>query len=326
MERCLRDERLEREREAARQGDRRPADGEGPAADGHINLFPEAKDAEVRLATGPGPGAAAAADARGADGVLPVPLGGDEAAKRQRGIVPFYARAGSYGDGSGYARAAGSFRLGDRRRGGSAAASDAITGKITSDQHKRREDDRKHKMDPMCRFFASTRSDRGGIPEGPVAAASFSKMGHSHVDEGDGGSNMIRSGDARGRKKAKERRSGAKRDRKKLSQLHHDESCSSGDNDSTSHHSSVKSDGRGKRSHLKERPRRREAHGKSRRRRSSSRRRPSSPNDEGAGKHADPVESRSNAQRSSNLEERRKKRRAREAREAARARRVLLLP
>lgn len=177
VERVLRDERLERERlereaEANRAGDREKRrrhnrrhgrteeEGDGTTetadGDGHINLFPEAKEAELRLSRGQGKNDAreGAGTAIPADGVLPVPLGGEEASKRKTGAVPFYMRPQNTKDEEAkYEDASGSFRLGGGRTNGrGAAAADAITSLITNDQYEKREDGRKEKMDPMSRF------------------------------------------------------------------------------------------------------------------------------------------------------------------------------
>jgi len=62
------------------------------ADDGHVNLFPEARDAELDLALG-GVGRRTKTPSSLPD----VPLGGDEAARRRSGDVPFYMRHGGGG-------------------------------------------------------------------------------------------------------------------------------------------------------------------------------------------------------------------------------------
>ena len=137
VERVLRDERLERERlegeeRERREGERRrrarraeAEDGGGAAAcaggedGGHVNLFPEARDAELRLVQGK----KAREDTMRNNGIMPVPLGGDESTKRRSGAVPFYMRTWADGGGGRYE---GSGGLGSRRNRGD-VASDAIT-------------------------------------------------------------------------------------------------------------------------------------------------------------------------------------------------------
>ncbi|KAL9181718.1 hypothetical protein ACHAXT_012061 [Thalassiosira profunda] len=149
VERVLRDERRERERleneeKARRQSSRRErADG---ATDEHINLFPEAKEAELKLAKGQAPTPASNA------GILPVRLGGAPAA------TPFYMRPGDT-DAKKYHGDSGLRALG--RGGAAAAAADEITGQIMRDQYEAREDSRKDKMDPMGRFVGSASSSSG---------------------------------------------------------------------------------------------------------------------------------------------------------------------
>ena len=223
IERVLRDERLERERleneakretEAAaaataehqRKGSRRSGidddddddrvggvsnnNAEGANNYGHINLFPEAKEAELRLARGDNDNnrGSTIANDNGmkqcdTSGVLPIPLGGDEATKRKAGgSVPFYMRhtttASSSADDNKdggvikYDNTNNSFRLGNNTnhqgRGGRTATVDEITTKIMKDQFAKREDYRKNQMDPMCRFYVdkpstySAPTTRGG--------------------------------------------------------------------------------------------------------------------------------------------------------------------
>lgn len=185
VERVLRDERLERERQQAAAvrslGDeddarrRRRRYDEG----GHINLFPEAKDAELRLLTG-GRAKSKAKTSSSSDAVEvlpPAPLGGDEAAKRRSGNVPFYMRQSLEGREKYDNNNGSSFRLGDNRATG--VLGDEITGKITKDQFARREDDRKDKMDPMSRFYIDppdpSCSNTSGIATAKTSARSTRK-------------------------------------------------------------------------------------------------------------------------------------------------------
>jgi len=188
VERVLRDERLERERlerEAKQSSDalkdqrrrrRRKAAGEDDGGEdeetskertiseenGHINLFPEAREEELRL-VGQKSKPSTSNQNVNDGGVAPVPLGGDEATKRKLGSVPFYMRHNSQEnvEGGKYHDNGSSFRLGRAKNvgnGGRATAttSDEITTRIMNDQYEKREDGRKDKMDPMSRFFVGT--------------------------------------------------------------------------------------------------------------------------------------------------------------------------
>jgi len=140
-----------------------------------LNLFPEARDAELRLVRG----RKAKDDALRNNGIMPVPLGGDESTKRRSGAVPFYMRRPAGGDGDGPAaggRYEGSGGLGYRRNRRDVPF-DAVTDGIMRDQYASREDSRKSKMDPMCRFFANgadgadrRRSGGQGAPPASVGA------------------------------------------------------------------------------------------------------------------------------------------------------------
>ena len=190
VERVLRDERLERERQqaaAARSlGDeddarrRRRRYDEG----GHINLFPEAKDAELRLITG-GRGNAkskSSSSSVAAEALPPAPLGGDEADKRKSGNVPFYMRQSSESRGKYDNINGSSFRLGDNRANG--VRGDEITGKIMKDQFARREDERKDKMDPMSRFYIDSSNPSCNNSNGIVASADAQPTMISCIGEG----------------------------------------------------------------------------------------------------------------------------------------------
>jgi len=167
VERVLRDERLERERleREAKQNQsqststlvRRRTGTNNNNDDGHINLFPEAKDAELNLVRGTNE---KTISTKAVDYIPDAPLGGDEARRRKSGIVPFYMRSISRSNekdnssgGERYDNNGSSFRLGVVRKKGNA---DVITEQITRDQYARREDDRKGRLDPMNQFFKSS--------------------------------------------------------------------------------------------------------------------------------------------------------------------------
>ena len=170
VERVLRDERLERERlekEAKaniNQRRRKGEDDKSLTADGHVNLFPEAKEAELNLARGHHGAPSSKADGNNKEaGIMPVPLGGDEATKRKMGApVPFYMRTPKQQQGqneqqSKYSNTSRIHGLGNR---GAPPPADAITSKIMADQYDKREDSRKIKMDPMSQFFVGGTLDR----------------------------------------------------------------------------------------------------------------------------------------------------------------------
>ncbi len=97
VERVLRDERLERERLERQQSEehqslKRQHEHEEGEVQGHINLFPEAREAEIRLTHGSTDDIERKSSN---NGVMPVPLGGDELNYRKIGKVPFYMRAQS---------------------------------------------------------------------------------------------------------------------------------------------------------------------------------------------------------------------------------------
>ena len=174
VERVLRDERLERERlerEAKQNAQSQSTStlvrtGTNNNDDGHINLFPEAKDAELNLIRGTTKKTVSSA----VDYIPDAPLGGDEAMRRKSGMVPFYMRSSRSNDndisshssttgGGRYDDNGSSFRLGDVRKKYNA---DVITEQITRDQYARREDDRKGRIDPMNQFFKSSSSIKPG--------------------------------------------------------------------------------------------------------------------------------------------------------------------
>lgn len=160
VERVLRDERLERERLERQQSEenqslKRQHEHEEGVPQGHINLFPEAREAEIRLTHG-------STDdierKNSNNGVMPVPLGGDELNNRKNGKVPFYMRAQSqseqqqkYYDNSAY--------RGIHRNRSGAATSDEITDNLMRDQFASREEYRKQQNDPMNRFYVDSRGD-----------------------------------------------------------------------------------------------------------------------------------------------------------------------
>jgi hypothetical protein len=163
VERVLRDERLERERiekQAKAEKDaviaKRRGEISGSAGvERHVNLFPEAEEAELRLARGGGSTTAEKINTTG--GILPIPLGGEEASNRKSGRVPFYLQ--SHDDATFNANSYNERVLGRKVQG------DAITEKIMMDQAVNREVSRKRKMDPMMRFYNS-----GECRDAPAAA------------------------------------------------------------------------------------------------------------------------------------------------------------
>jgi len=206
IERVLRDERLERERiekessdvakhkqQQRLQHDRSRRDGNGDdikSSDieesskerGHINLFPEAKQAELQLThTTSLSNQQQHTNNNGKldeSGVAPIPLGGNESINRKVGNVPFYMRSSTtatstsaIGSSTGtttstnneekYINTNNSFRLGTKRSTKNNYTNnnntDAITTKIMQDQYIQREDYRKRNMDPMNRFYADVK-------------------------------------------------------------------------------------------------------------------------------------------------------------------------
>ena len=206
IERVLRDERLERERidkesanaakhkqqrlqydgssriDGVKRGDIK-SNEESNKEKGHINLFPEAKEAELRLTQGPS-STQQTNNNNGIkideSGVAPIPLGGNESINRKVGNVPFYMRSTiatastSIGKTTGttsnvnreekYKNTNNSFRLGTKRSTNNNNYTnttnniDAITNKLMQDQYIQREDNRKRNMDPMNRFYVDANS------------------------------------------------------------------------------------------------------------------------------------------------------------------------
>jgi hypothetical protein len=164
VERVLRDERLERERiekEAKSEKDAAAArrrelhtdknchtDESEATVQRHVNLFPEAEEAELRQAQGQN---TVTVGSKKENGVLPVPLGGEEAANRKTGRVPFYMQSSRDALDS---NAADTQNYVDRVLGRKVEG-DAITGQIMRDQAVHREKSRKFKNDPMMRFYQS---------------------------------------------------------------------------------------------------------------------------------------------------------------------------
>ena len=154
VERVLRDERLERERlERQQQSEENQSSKqrhhlEDVEPQGHINLFPEAREAEIRLTHG----TTNDVEKKNCSGILPLPLGGDELNDRKKGKVPFYLKTQSQQeekyDNSSY--------LGIRGNRSGKAPSDEITGNIMRDQFASREENRKQKNDPMSRFYVDS--------------------------------------------------------------------------------------------------------------------------------------------------------------------------
>ena len=146
VERVLRDERLERERLARQQREENQPHNRRDKREpqGHINLFPEAREAEIRLTqvnTND-------VEKNDSNGILNVPLGGDESKNRKNGKVPFYMQAQSREetyDKSSY--------IGIRGSRSGAAPADTITDTLMRDQFTSREEYRKQKNDPMRRFY-----------------------------------------------------------------------------------------------------------------------------------------------------------------------------
>eukprot|EP00986_Skeletonema_menzelii_P007045 scaffold2704_cov162-Skeletonema_menzelii.AAC.5 len=149
VERVLRDERLERERLERQQSEEDQSSSKRRhEPQGHINLFPEAREAEIRLTHGTSNNV----EKKNCNGILPVPLGGDELNNRKSGKVPFYMQTQSQQeekyDNSSY--------LGIRGNRSGKAPSDEITDKLMRDQFASREEYRKQKNDPMSRFYVDS--------------------------------------------------------------------------------------------------------------------------------------------------------------------------
>ena len=214
IERVLRDERLERERiekdsaanakykkqlqhgSSRRDGVVRGSgikrdDEEGNKEKGHINLFPEAKEAELQLANGTSSLSNQQQQQTNNNGIKvdesgvePIPLGGNESINRKVGNVPFYMRSTTAsattisGSSAGktsnneekYINTNNSFRLGTKRSTNNNYPNnnntDAITNKLMQDQYIQREDYRKRNMDPMNRFYVDSSSARGSVSGG----------------------------------------------------------------------------------------------------------------------------------------------------------------
>lgn len=157
VERVLRDERLERERLERQQSEenqslKRQHEHEEGEPQGHINLFPEAREAEIRLTHGATDGIE---KKNSNNGVLPVPLGGDELNNRKNGKVPFYMRAQSQ---SAHQQKYDNSAYRGMRGNRSGVASDEITDSLMRDQFASREEYRKQQNDPMNQFYVDSKS------------------------------------------------------------------------------------------------------------------------------------------------------------------------
>ena len=195
VERVLRDERLERERierearsqkDAAAAARRREIHGDAKIADDtvrkHVNLFPEAEEAELRLANG---GTAAAAITKKQQGVMPVPLGGEEATNKKLGRLPFYMQTNDVATKPNTSNSYTTRVMGRQVQG------DVITGQIMRDQAVSREESRKVKNDPMMRFYQSgqcrdSTADNIQSEEQSIVsdAAAIVQMNHSESTNG----------------------------------------------------------------------------------------------------------------------------------------------
>ena len=188
VERVLRDERLERERierEAKAEKDAAIARRRGQLDDengvdepqGHINLFPEAEEAELKLSRG--------IDTKVENhtrGILPVLLGGDEASNRKSGHLPFYLQSHETASNAQYADRV----LGRKVEG------DIITSQIMKDQAVNREQSRKQRMDPMQNFYKSGEcrdvatvdgADHSRSKSHTVAGANRTSLSHESTDK-----------------------------------------------------------------------------------------------------------------------------------------------
>ncbi|KAL7485058.1 hypothetical protein ACHAW6_010660 [Cyclotella cf. meneghiniana] len=187
VERVLRDERLERERiereaqqakEATKQQRRGDEANVNHDLQGHINLFPEAEEAELRLAQGGGRSTKGIhGDKQVNGGVMPVPLGGEEASNRKVGRVPFYMRSNRDVDANG----SSSNYTGDITVLGRKVEADAITGKIMNEQYESREISRKSRMDPMSRFYSS--GDCKSVENRSSAASTTDRLGNKSLTD-----------------------------------------------------------------------------------------------------------------------------------------------
>jgi hypothetical protein len=174
VERVLRDERLERERLERQQNEdddqskRRRWQTNEHLQKGHINLFPEASEAEIRLAHGNDGGIPIAYNNDDAEkkqnitGILPVPLGGQESNNRKLGNVPFYMQAAQSHNQEGKYDNSTYLGIRGNGRGTTAPPSDGITDTLMRDQFVSREEYRKQKNDPMSRFYVDSSNAAAG--------------------------------------------------------------------------------------------------------------------------------------------------------------------
>lgn len=337
VERVLRDERLERERlerEAkanadanAKQRRRRLGGEETAVVDGHINLFPEAREAELKLATGQGPPSNANNNAS---------LGGDEATKRKMGSIPFYMRSSSSsnkrqkndttGGGSKYGNDSNMIHgMRNRNNVGASIMADEITSKIMSDQYERREDSRKDKMDPMSQFYVASSGSRG------VTSSQNAKANNNiSFDTRDVHSDAL---DATKQKRYREKRHVKKHQKKKRHRSYSEDKsdCSahsySFSDTSTSDDSSTRSDNaKGRRSRKQSKHRSRSKDRRSRRKHRKESKRRHRHRHRHRSSSVDSKNSNHDRKKNNELEELRRKRHAREARETERERQLLVPP
>ncbi|KAL3803024.1 hypothetical protein ACHAWO_003823 [Cyclotella atomus] len=239
VERVLRDERLERERiekEAKAEKDAAAAKRRGlhtdpnsncdesqSAVQRHINLFPEAEEAELRLALGTTTSAP-----KKENGILPLPLGGEEASNRKMGRVPFYMQSRDAVD------SAPNNNYVDRVLGRKVEG-DAITGQIMRNQAVGRERSRKLKNDPMMRFYQS-----GECRDSEEGATSEVRAASQSTDEVVGGqSNHLeidahRDSDGHRESSKKRRHKSSKKGKKRKEKKHHDSSSAASDSSRSS--------------------------------------------------------------------------------------------
>lgn len=163
-ERLERQQQNEEDESKRRRNKQEDTNDDEPPQQGHINLFPEAREAEIRLAHG---GSSSSSNGGGdaekqKSGILPLPLGGNESTNRKLGNVPFYmqTQSSSRQEDDKYVN---SSHLGIRRnRMGVTTSSDEITNSIMRDQFASREEYRKQKNDPMSRFSVDSSDAAAG--------------------------------------------------------------------------------------------------------------------------------------------------------------------
>ena len=344
VERVLRDERLERERLEREEkavadvvvGSRRrrkAGDGGGDDDDangidgedatqerGHMNLFPEAKEAELRLAQGRGSTKNGSDDKKNGVGVLPVTLGGEEASNRKAGNVPFYFQSTAKTNHEANAPEQDQYYGRDARVLGRRVDADAITGKIMSDQLRSREDSRKSRMDPMSRFYAT------GQCQSNSAVQNESGVGELCMhDDSDCKQSTMETGQHQRERSSHRNRKDFKKKRRR-----HGSSDSDSSDESSSSSSSSRRHHRSKRSHRKlsrsHHSREREDRHSKRRssRKDKKRRQLGKPSDtERDTASTSNVPHHNSQQHDAELENLRRRRQAREARESERERQMM---